>query len=81
MELKFTFTDSVTIPYDRAELSQLDYKLYRTDWEKLSYREQQVAALAAQNFTNRMIAGRLGISPETTKTHMGHILKKIRAAK
>ena len=45
-------------------------------WSTLTQREQQVAALAGLNFTNRQIARRLDISPETVKTHMRSILAK-----
>jgi DNA-binding CsgD family transcriptional regulator len=49
---------------------------YWQDWETLSPREQQVAALICLNYTNRQAAARLGISEETVKTHMHHLLAK-----
>lgn len=45
-------------------------------WQSLSPREQQIAALTCLNFTNRQIASRLTISPETVKTHMRNLLYK-----
>ncbi len=45
-------------------------------WEKLSAREKQVAALMCSGLTNRQIAARLVISPETVKTHVRHLLRK-----
>jgi DNA-binding NarL/FixJ family response regulator len=45
-------------------------------WRELSPRERQVAALICLDLTNRQIAGRLTISPETVKTHVRHILEK-----
>jgi len=45
-------------------------------WRTLSPREQQVAALICLNCTNRQIAARLVISPETVKTHVRNILHK-----
>ena len=39
-------------------------------------REQQIAALACMNYTNRQIAAHLFISPETVKTHMRNVLRK-----
>jgi DNA-binding NarL/FixJ family response regulator len=48
-------------------------------WQMLSPREQEVAALICQNFTNRQIAARLSISPETVKSHIRHLLPKLNA--
>ena len=45
-------------------------------WHSLTPREQQVAALACLNYTNRQIAVQLVISPETVKTHMRNMLRK-----
>lgn len=45
-------------------------------WEALSAREKQIAALICAELTNRQIAARLVISPETVKTHVRHILRK-----
>jgi DNA-binding NarL/FixJ family response regulator len=46
-------------------------------WRALSPREKQVAALVCSGLTGRQTAARLVISPETVKTHMRHILRKI----
>jgi DNA-binding NarL/FixJ family response regulator len=45
-------------------------------WEALSARERQVTALICDGLTNRQIAARLVISPETVKTHVQHLLRK-----
>ncbi len=45
-------------------------------WEKLSAREQQVAALTCLGYTNNQIAVRLSIAAETVKTHMRNALYK-----
>jgi DNA-binding CsgD family transcriptional regulator len=45
-------------------------------WNELSSREQQVVALACLGNTNRQIAARLYLSPETIKTHMRHAQRK-----
>ena len=45
-------------------------------WRALTPRQQQVAALACLNFTNRQIAARLGISPQTVKSHMRNLLHR-----
>lgn len=46
----------------------------------LTKREREVAELAGSGCTNREIAGKLVISPETVKTHMRHILAKLSLA-
>ena len=45
-------------------------------WRSLSQREQEVVALVCLNYTNRQIAERLVISPETVKTHVANMLRK-----
>jgi len=44
----------------------------------LTPRERQVVWLAARGWTNRRIAEALFVSPETVKTHVAHILEKLR---
>ncbi len=46
------------------------------NWESLSPREQDVTALSCLGFTNRQIAARLSLSPETIKTHVRNVLSK-----
>ena len=48
-------------------------------WERLSPREQEVTALTCLGYTNRQIAARLGISPETVKSHTRNLLAKFGA--
>ena len=43
----------------------------------MSPREQEILALLAEGITNKEIAVRLGISPETVRTHLGHIYEKL----
>jgi len=45
-------------------------------WRSLSPREQDIVALICLNYTNRQIADRLVISPETVKTHVANVLRK-----
>jgi DNA-binding CsgD family transcriptional regulator len=45
-------------------------------WEVLSLREKDVAALVCLGYTNKEIGIRLGISPETVKTHLRNVLIK-----
>ena len=46
------------------------------NWESLSERQQEVAALACLGFANAEIAEKLDIALETVKTHMKEILRK-----
>ena len=48
------------------------------NWESLSERQQEVAALACLSYTNAEIAEKLDISLETVKTHMKQILRKFK---
>jgi len=50
---------------------------YLVRWQALTPRQQQVAALTCLNFTNRQIAARLGISPQTVKAHMRNLLHRL----
>ena len=45
-------------------------------WESLSPREQEAAALACLGYTNREIAARLSISPETVKSRLHNAMRK-----
>ena len=45
-------------------------------WESLTERERDVTALTCLGLTNRQIAERLSLSPETVKTHIRNILSK-----
>lgn len=54
---------------DAAELSL-------SQWQALTEREQQITALVCLGYTNRIIAERLVIAPDTVKTHMRNILAK-----
>lgn len=39
-------------------------------WRELTYREQQVVALTCVGYTNKEIAHKLSLSPETIKSHL-----------
>jgi len=45
-------------------------------WRALTPREQDVAALACLGFTNREIAARLNIAPDTVKSRLQNVLRK-----
>lgn len=47
---------------------------------KLTERERAIAALLAEGLSNREIADRLVVSPETVKAHVARILRKLGAA-
>ncbi len=49
---------------------------YEETWASLSQREQQVAALICMGYRSYEIAGALGISYETVRTHSKHIYAK-----
>jgi DNA-binding CsgD family transcriptional regulator len=46
-------------------------------WLQLSPREQDVTAFACLRYTNRQIAARLGLSPETVRTYLQHAIGKL----
>ena len=46
-------------------------------WQMITAREQEVAALTCLGYTNRQIAARLGVSPETVKSHLRSLLRKL----
>ena len=48
----------------------------RLKWKSLSPREQDVTAFCCLGYTNRQIAARLWLSPETIKSHVRKILNK-----
>jgi DNA-binding NarL/FixJ family response regulator len=43
----------------------------------LSRREQEILALLAEGLSNKLIAARLGISPETVNVHLRRIYEKL----
>jgi DNA-binding CsgD family transcriptional regulator len=45
--------------------------------ERLSARELEILALIVEGLTNKEIAGRLGLSPDTVKNHVVHIIQKL----
>jgi DNA-binding CsgD family transcriptional regulator len=60
-----------------ALIKRWQAEMYLQVWQELTIREQQAVALTCLDYTNRQIAGRLRISPETVKTHMRNALIKL----
>jgi DNA-binding NarL/FixJ family response regulator len=48
-------------------------------WNRLSQREQQVTALTCLGYTNRQMAARLNVSPDTVKGYIHSALVKFHA--
>ena len=46
-------------------------------WYSLSLRERDVTALTCLGLTNRQIASRMGVSPETVKSYLETVLRKL----
>jgi len=61
---------------EAQDLSDSLYRSQHSDDHPLSPREQQVLSLAAQGFTNRQIAYRLGVSDRTVQFHMNSVFNK-----
>lgn len=69
--------DEVAAELFSMAIAQRDAATARLEqWRTLSPREQQVAGLICLGYTNRQIAARLVISPETAKTHVRNVLRK-----
>jgi len=45
-------------------------------WESLTPRERDIVALTCLGLTNRQIAAKLSLSPDTVKTHIRNVLFK-----
>ncbi len=72
-------TSHQQVAQDLLKTALLDRQVAETNlarWRALTPRQQQVAALACLNFTNRQIAARLSISPQTVKSHMRNLLHR-----
>jgi DNA-binding CsgD family transcriptional regulator len=54
---------------------QMDEELVQR-WQELSRREQEVAAFTCMGYTNRQIAAKLAVSPNTVKGYVRQVLVK-----
>jgi len=74
-----THTSHSEVAQDLLKTALVDRQVAETHlgrWRALTPRQQQAAALACLNFTNRQIAARLGISPQTVKAHIRNLLHR-----
>jgi DNA-binding NarL/FixJ family response regulator len=62
-----------------AAAASANRALSSADLARLTEREREVLTLVAQGLSNDEIAARLYLSPLTTKTHVSHIMTKLRA--
>jgi DNA-binding NarL/FixJ family response regulator len=67
-ELVVALADELAVAHERDRTA-----------ETLTERELEVLQLLAFGYTNRDIAGRLYVSPDTVKTHLEHIYQKLGA--
>jgi DNA-binding NarL/FixJ family response regulator len=86
----YQFADAIADALRRQPIASQDFTIViveheiRTDmagrpavWDRLTDREQAVAALAAQGFTNRQIARQTFTSPHTVNYHLRNIFRKL----
>ena len=66
--------EAVAYALDEQHAAQTEMS---TEAIRLTRREQQVAELVAQGFTNRAVAEHLVISPRTAQGHVEHVLTKL----
>ena len=45
-------------------------------WPQLTDRQREIVHWASQGLSNKQIGRRLGISPETVKTHLHHVFER-----
>ena len=77
LNIRLNITDSKENPIDtHLLLQQIQASSARVKNYKLTPREQQVLALIMEGYTNREMADKMCVCPETIKSHRKHILKK-----
>jgi DNA-binding NarL/FixJ family response regulator len=74
----YSLDDMILILLNQAVKNRRDIDRAHRGWELLSPREKQVAAYVCTGLTGRQVAAQLVLSPETVKTHMRHVLRKLK---
>jgi FixJ family two-component response regulator len=68
------------VAHDRGQRSeQAELKVIRSRFESLTPRETEVLHLVVAGLLNKQIAGELGTSELTVKTHRAHVMEKTQA--
>jgi FixJ family two-component response regulator len=63
----------------RAERQRAKQAKVMQQWKKLTLRERQVLDMVVAGETNKVIAGRLGISEKTVEVHRSKVIEKMKA--
>ena len=69
--------DVVLVAHDADDQSPIDSDAIEPRAVSLTNREREILALLADGLGNKQIAARLGISPNTVKTHLELLFEKI----
>jgi DNA-binding NarL/FixJ family response regulator len=80
MSSKVKPSEPNTTPSTPAEIEPAPATSVEFEADVLSPRELEVLALLVEGLSNKKIAERLFISPDTVKTHIRHIMEKLAAA-
>ena len=75
--LRKQFTQAAFATFWPGEKPRPDHLLEAAQYNGLTMREREVAALIAQGQTNGEIAQGLGVTKRTVETHIGNILNKL----
>ena len=59
-----------------GDVESMDAVADPVDWSALTGRQREIARWAAQGMSNKQIARKLAISPETVKTHLQHAFQR-----
>jgi|GEM_PF-990049 len=68
---------NITLTENESSVTQNEKTSLFTDFNNLTSREIEVLRFLAMGYTNKMIASKLYISPNTVKTHVSQIITKL----